>query len=140
MSITTNVKHRVRTTGSEHQGQNSISDPDQYCSDPDQNLGFTCIFSSGMQELSVTSLKYVTRGMAVHTKSCELTLWCIVFSGGFTGHCNWMGDMAWHVTGHHQFMGADNIEMLDETKNFQNNDLQTLKVSKLNYFNNKTCV
>ena len=26
-SITTNV-HRVRTTGSEHQGQNSISDPD----------------------------------------------------------------------------------------------------------------
>ena len=43
MSITTHVKHRVRTTGSEHQGQNSISDPDQ-------NLGFTCIFSSGMQE------------------------------------------------------------------------------------------
>ena len=33
MSITTNVKHRVRTTGSEHQGQNSISDPDK-------NLGF----------------------------------------------------------------------------------------------------
>ena len=44
-SITTNVKHRVRTTGSEHQGQNSISDPDQ-------NLGFTCIFSSGVQECS----------------------------------------------------------------------------------------
>ena len=42
MSITTNVKLRVRTTGSEHQGQNSIFDPDQ-------NLGFTCIFSSGMQ-------------------------------------------------------------------------------------------
>ena len=40
------VKHRVRTTGSEHQGQNSISDPDQ-------NLGFTCIFSSGMQETSL---------------------------------------------------------------------------------------
>ena len=36
-SITTNVKHRVRTTGLEHQGQNSISDPDL-------NLGFTCIF------------------------------------------------------------------------------------------------
>ena len=36
-SITTIVKHRVRTTGSEHQGQNSISDPDQ-------NLGFICIF------------------------------------------------------------------------------------------------
>ena len=31
------------STGSEHQGQNSISDPDQ-------NLGFSCIFSSGMQE------------------------------------------------------------------------------------------
>ena len=43
MSITTNVKHRVRTTGLEHQGQTSISDPDQ-------NLGFTCIFSSGMEE------------------------------------------------------------------------------------------
>ena len=42
-SITTNGKHRVRTTGSEHQGQNSISDPDQ-------NLGFNCIFLSGMQE------------------------------------------------------------------------------------------
>ena len=42
-SITTNVKHRVRTTGSDHQGWTSISDPDQ-------NLGFTCIFSSGMQE------------------------------------------------------------------------------------------
>ena len=42
--ITTNVKHRVRTTGLEHQGQKSISDPDQ-------NLGFTCIFSSGMQEI-----------------------------------------------------------------------------------------
>ena len=41
-SITTNVKHRVRITGLERQGQNSISDPDQ-------NLGFTCIFSSGMQ-------------------------------------------------------------------------------------------
>ena len=37
------IKHRVITTGLEHQGQNSISDPDQ-------NLGFTCIFSSGMQE------------------------------------------------------------------------------------------
>ena len=36
-SITANVKYRVRTTGLEHQGQNSISDPDQ-------NLGFTCIF------------------------------------------------------------------------------------------------
>ena len=42
-SITAIVKHRVRTTGLEHQGQNSISDPDQ-------NLGFPCIFSSGMQE------------------------------------------------------------------------------------------
>ena len=37
------VKHRVRTTGLEHGGQNSSSDPDQ-------NLGFTCMFSSGMQE------------------------------------------------------------------------------------------
>ena len=42
-SITTIVKHRVRTTGSEHQGYNSISNPDQ-------NLGFTGIFSSGVQE------------------------------------------------------------------------------------------
>ena len=42
-SITTNIKHRVRPTGSEHQGQTSISDPDQ-------NLGFTCIFSSDKQE------------------------------------------------------------------------------------------
>ena len=30
--------------GSEHQGYNSISNPGQ-------NLGFTCIFSSGVQEL-----------------------------------------------------------------------------------------
>ena len=37
-------------TGSEHQGQTSISDPDQ-------NLGFTCIFSSSMQEdISMTIL------------------------------------------------------------------------------------
>ena len=44
-SIATNVKHTVRTTGSEHQGQT--------ISDPDQNLEFTCIFSSGMQEYSL---------------------------------------------------------------------------------------
>ena len=37
-TIKTIVKHNVRTTWSEHQGQNSISDPDQ-------NLGFTCIFN-----------------------------------------------------------------------------------------------
>ena len=36
-SITTNIKHRVRTTGSEHQGQTSISDPDQ-------SLGCICIY------------------------------------------------------------------------------------------------
>ena len=36
-SITTNVKDRVRTTGSEHQGQTSISDPDQ-------NLRFGLVF------------------------------------------------------------------------------------------------
>ena len=42
-SITTNIKHRVRTPGSEHQGQTSISDPDP-------NLGCTCILSSGVQE------------------------------------------------------------------------------------------
>ena len=48
MSITTNVKHRVRTTGSEHQGPNSISHPDQ-------NLGFTCIFSLGVQEVKFCS-------------------------------------------------------------------------------------
>ena len=45
-SITTNVKHRVRTTGSELQGWNSISDREQ-------NLGFTCIFSSGVQETCI---------------------------------------------------------------------------------------
>ena len=39
----TNVKHKVRTIGLEHQGQNSISEPGQ-------SFGFTCIFSSGMQE------------------------------------------------------------------------------------------
>ena len=44
------VKHRVRTAGLEHQGQNSISDPDK-------NFGFTCSFSSGMQEIcSVTQV------------------------------------------------------------------------------------
>ena len=36
-SITTSVKHRVNTPGSEHQGQTNISDPDQ-------KFGFTCIF------------------------------------------------------------------------------------------------
>ena len=41
-SITTNVKPMARITGSEEQDQNSISDPDQ-------NLGFTCMFSSGLQ-------------------------------------------------------------------------------------------
>ena len=44
--VTTIVGHRVRTTGSEHQCQESISDPDQ-------NRGFTCIFSAGMQEYVV---------------------------------------------------------------------------------------
>ena len=42
-SNTTIVKHRVRTTGLEHQGKNSISDLGQ-------NLGFICIFSSVMHE------------------------------------------------------------------------------------------
>ena len=51
-SITTNVKYRVRTTGLEHQGQTSISDPDQ-------NLELTCIFSSGMQEgMFLDSVQY----------------------------------------------------------------------------------
>ena len=52
-SITTNVKHRVRTTGSEHQGQTNISDPGQ-------NLGFTCIFfSTGMQNSININLRYL---------------------------------------------------------------------------------
>ena len=50
-SITTNVKHEARTTGSEHKGKNSISDPDQ-------NLGFTCIFSSGMQEQMLYTCRF----------------------------------------------------------------------------------
>ena len=37
-------KAQGRTPGSEHQGQTSISNPDQ-------NLGFTCLFSSGVQEI-----------------------------------------------------------------------------------------
>ena len=65
--VTTNIKHRVRTTGLEHRGQNIrigyectvrtdksvpritvLALPN---SDPrDQNLGFTCIFTSGMLE------------------------------------------------------------------------------------------
>ena len=44
-------------TGSEHQGQTSISDIDQ-------NLGFTCIFSSGMQE------KLFCHGIAVYISVC----------------------------------------------------------------------
>ena len=53
-SITPIVKHRVRTTGLEHQGQNSISDPDQ-------NLGLTCIFSSGMQETCICACDFATK-------------------------------------------------------------------------------
>ena len=48
-SITTNIKHRVKTPGSEHQGQTSISDPDQ-------NLGCICILSSGVQESTIPLL------------------------------------------------------------------------------------
>ena len=51
-SITTIVTHRVRTTGLEHQGQNSISDPHQ-------NLGLACFFSSGMQENAFIVLSFV---------------------------------------------------------------------------------
>ena len=50
-SITTIVTHRVRTTGLEHQGQNSISDPDK-------NPGLACIFSSGMQENAYIVLSF----------------------------------------------------------------------------------
>ena len=57
-SITTNVKHSVRTTGSEHKGQNSISDPDQ-------NLGSSCIFSSGMQEMK-------SKGTDQNMRMCRL--------------------------------------------------------------------
>ena len=65
-SITTNVKHRIRTTESEYQGQNSISDPDQ-------NLGFTCIFSSGMQELTMWHLCQL---MTQHA-SCLISHHCV---------------------------------------------------------------
>ena len=58
-SITSNVKDRVRTSESEHQSQNSISDPDQ-------NLGVICIFSSGMQEN-----KFLTQG-----KTPDSSIWC----------------------------------------------------------------
>ena len=47
------------STASEHQGQNSISDPDQ-------NLRFTCIFSSGMQE------PLVLRGLTILATSFHL--------------------------------------------------------------------
>ena len=59
-SITTNVKHRVRTTGSEHQGQNSFSDPDQ-------KFGFTCIFSSGMQEQTIHNLMNNSWNLTMNT-------------------------------------------------------------------------
>ena len=38
-------------TWSEHKGQIEISDPDQ-------NLGFTCIFSTGVQEITFLSPRY----------------------------------------------------------------------------------
>ena len=65
-SITTNVKHRVRTTGSEHQDQNSISDPDQ-------NFGFTCIFSSGVQEKNFLPLSKFAVNKNVINKKFELS-------------------------------------------------------------------
>ena len=62
-SISTSVKHRVRTTGLEHKGQTSFSDPGQ-------NLGFTCIFSSDMQE---KSNPFIKRSLFF---KCELKLNC----------------------------------------------------------------
>ena len=60
--ITTNVKHSVRTIGSEHQGQNSVSDPDQ-------NFEFTLYFLSGMQETVVLRLKrLVSRFQLLHRR------------------------------------------------------------------------
>ena len=53
--VTTNIKHRVRTTGPEHQGRNTISDTDQ-------NLGFTCIFSSCLKEHSFPSFQLLVKG------------------------------------------------------------------------------
>ena len=61
------------STGSEHQGQNSISNPDQ-------NLGFICIFSSGMQE-SLFFLPQPTNPLRIGQTStlkqmCNRTLVC----------------------------------------------------------------
>ena len=50
-SITTIITHKVRTTGLEHQGQNSLSDPHQ-------NLGLACFFSPGMQENALIVLSF----------------------------------------------------------------------------------
>ena len=50
--VTRHPLQPMLSTGSEHQGQNSISDPHQ-------NLGFTCIFSSGMQEFLFLCLPIV---------------------------------------------------------------------------------
>ena len=71
--ITTNVKHRARTTGSEHQGQNSISDPDQ-------NLGFTCIFSSGMQEHIFFMFFEISQGDEINQKGKHTPGWCSFLS------------------------------------------------------------
>ena len=72
--VTTNVKHRVRET-LKHQGQTSISDPDQ-------NLGFTCIFSSGVQEI-LFSLK-----LSQHCRGCIMrkSALCICYNSCDTAH------------------------------------------------------
>ena len=48
-SITTIVTHRIRTTGLEHQGQNSISDPHQ-------NLGLACFFHQVCKKMHLSCL------------------------------------------------------------------------------------
>ena len=51
--VTCRILQPILSTGSEQQGQDIRVRPVQgqtSISDPDQNLGFTCIYSSGMQE------------------------------------------------------------------------------------------
>ena len=68
-SITTNVKHRVRTTELEQKGYNGISDPDQ-------NLRFTCIFSS---YFLINSLRTLVMDMEFSESLSSLTSAAFVF-------------------------------------------------------------
>ena len=80
-SSTANVKHRVRTTGSEHQGQNSISDPDQNLYFQDGTSVVGCLVSAlSSPSIHADGIRWLRFGKAIHSVTVHSNFVCLLVS------------------------------------------------------------